>query len=415
MIGGAAIANFFYALPRQRLAAPRPLIDYHAALLLQPLTMGGSIVGILLNRLLPDWLVLLILIMSVGYTIYTMFIKFIKIWRADYAKNQALALTSSVELKYIDNSLHSSSTAPSFELDVESNDDTVIGEDLTSEDASVGNHLQDLEHGSSPSGSVSEATESKSIDLDDDLVQENVQRTLLERAEQQIPWKKLLACFAILVAVNIHNVLIGGKNGPSLVGIRTCSPVYWIMVIGIFPILLGISWLISRQLVNLYHAKRMCSFQFLESDIEWTPKRTYATMVVAFCAGTLASLLGIGGGNITNPLLLELGVSPDATVATSSLMILFTSISAVTQYAILGRIQWDYAIIFFVIGIFGSVVGQHILGKIVKKYKSQSYILLAMLIIVIPGGALLVTTATKSLVAGIKAGAGVGFKNLCTS
>lgn len=37
------------------------------------------------------------------------------------------------------------------------------------------------------------------------------------------------------------------------------------------------------------------------------------------------SLLGIGGGMITGPLLLEMGVLSQVTAATSSFMVLFTS------------------------------------------------------------------------------------------
>lgn len=385
MIGGAAIANFIHALPRQRLTAPRPLIDYHTTLLLTPLTMGGSVIGILLNRLLPDWLILGILIVTLCYTLYTMTLKFIKSWKADHAK---------------------STTPPPIEkvnMDVSKDNDS----ELQSEASSIGVEL-----------------ESVHLDDDDDLNSDpekqaqrdaEARRMTLELEEQRIPWKKLVVCLGIIIGITIHSIFLGGKGGPSVVGIKTCSATYWVLMVLLFPILFGITWFIARQLVQLYHLKRTCGFQFLNSDIEWTERRTYITMVVATCAGCLSSLLGVGGGMLINPLLLEMGVAPDCTAATSSLMILFTSISAVAQYGIIGRIQWDYAAFLFILGLLGSIVGQHVLGVLVKKYKSQSFILLAMLLIVIPGGILLTITAITDLVDSVKAGSGVGFKQLCPS
>lgn len=385
MIGGAAIANFIYAIPRQRLTAPRPLIDYHTTLLLTPLTMGGSVIGILLNRLLPDWLILAILIVTLCYTLYTMGIKFIKSWKADHAKNIV---------------------PPPVEKVTVANDENGTP-DFQSESPTSAHEMETVRLDEDEYDNANFSTK--------DVRENEAQRAALEKYEQQIPWYKLLACAGILVIITVHSIFLGGKGGPSVIGIRTCSATYWVLMILLFPVLFGISWYIARKLVELYHVKRHVGFQFLPSDIEWTPKRTYITMAVATGAGCLSSLLGVGGGMLINPLLLEMGVAPDCTAATSSLMILFTSISAVAQYGIIGRIQWDYAAFLFILGIIGSVVGQHALGVIVKKYKSQSYILLAMLLIVIPGGILLTITAVSGLVSGIKAGAGVGFKALCSS
>lgn len=385
MIGGAAIANFVHALPRQRLTAPRPLIDYHTTLLLTPLTMGGSVIGILLNRLLPDWLILAILIVTLCYSLYTTGIKFIKTWKADHAKN--------------------SSPPPIQRVSLDSKEDQES--DPHSESSTVGIelenvHLDENEH--------EDADSANAVERDNES-----KRTALELQEQQIPRYKLLACLGILILITLHSIFLGGKGGPSVVGIKTCSATYWVLMVLLFPVLFGITWYIAGQLVKLYHFKRLCGFQFLNSDIEWTEKRTYITMAVATGAGCLSSLLGVGGGMLINPLLLEMGVAPDCTAATSSLMILFTSISAVAQYGIIGRIQWDYAAFLFILGLLGSIVGQHALGVIVKKYKSQSYILLAMLLIIVPGGILLTITALTDLVSAIKAGSGVGFKQLCSA
>lgn len=50
-------------------------------------------------------------------------------------------------------------------------------------------------------------------------------------------------------------------------------------------------------------------------------------MGITFIAGILASVVGLGGGIIYTPLLLELGVHPKVTSSTSLLLVLYTSLS----------------------------------------------------------------------------------------
>jgi uncharacterized membrane protein YfcA len=398
--------------------------------------MGGSIIGILLNRLLPDWFILIILVIVIIYTVYTTVIKFVKVWKQDHGsaplKPQVVqpldeAADHQIEMESIpegaghDGSVHLGK-ASSNGFQTLKNQDRLEGEEreivkLDFDSGTVTPVSSPVKINASSSNSPIHGDGSVENDhaLDPELenIGEDQIRAQLELYEQKIPIGKLILCFVILFGITLHSIFLGGKGGPSVVGIRTCSAPYWIVLWGIFPFLLIGSWFIGRDLVNRYHHKVRYGFQFLDSDIQWTPRLTYITMVVAVGAGVLSSLLGVGGGMLINPLMLTLGVAPDCTAATSSLMILFTAISAIAQYALLGRIQWDYGILLLILGTIGSVLGQHVLGKIVKKYKSQSYILLAMLLIIAPGGILLIINAVAGLVKGIQAGAGLGFKHMC--
>ena len=352
--------------------------------------MGGSIIGILLNRILPDWLVFIILILVLGWTLYTTGVKFIAKWKSDHNDSPPEIvpldrITSPVEF-----------AGQSTEISKDEGDTEEVELDTFAPSPS-----QDDLNGGQKDAPQPEEDPKLAV------------RTQLEDYEHRVPWMKVGLCFVILVVIIVHSIILGGKGGPSVVGIQTCSVSYWIVFWLLFPLLFGLSFVIGQDLVKRYHLKRLHDFHFLDSDIEWSPKRMYITMVVALCSGILASLLGVGGGMIINPLLLELGVAPDCTAATSSLMILFTSLSASIQYGLLGRIQWDYAAVLFIVGVLGSVVGQHFLGVIVRKYKSQSYILLAMLLIILPGSVLLVISALSGLISHIKAGSGVGFKSMC--
>jgi uncharacterized membrane protein YfcA len=55
--------------------------------------------------------------------------------------------------------------------------------------------------------------------------------------------------------------------------------------------------------------------------MKWTPVTTFFMTLISFFAGILAGLLGIGGGILFGPVMLEYGVLPEVAAATSSFMI----------------------------------------------------------------------------------------------
>ena len=55
----------------------------------------------------------------------------------------------------------------------------------------------------------------------------------------------------------------------------------------------------------------------------------------SFTSGCMAGLLGIGGGLILGPLLLQLNIHPMVSTATSNFLVLFTASSTSIQFIIL--------------------------------------------------------------------------------
>lgn len=69
MITGASIANYIQLFWKRHPAARRPLINYDLALIVQPTSLGGTILGVLFNQIFPDWLVLVLLIVTLVATV----------------------------------------------------------------------------------------------------------------------------------------------------------------------------------------------------------------------------------------------------------------------------------------------------------------------------------------------------------
>jgi len=215
-----------------------------------------------------------------------------------------------------------------------------------------------------------------------------------------------------LIIVSIYSLLIGGK-GDSIVGLETCSITYWGLFTSIFPVLFALTYLVARYLIDLENKKCRLHYKFMQGDIRYTPTNTIIVSLVSLGSGVLASLLGIGGGMVLSPVMLELEVLPAVTAATASYMILFTSISACVQFAVLQRILWDYGGTLTVIGFFAATIGQTVLTWLVKKYNKKSYIVFCVVLIIGLSTILLSITGSQRATDQLRFDAYMGFNPYC--
>src|SRR3989338_5221222 len=65
--------------------ADRPLINYDVTLLLQPTSLIGVLVGVLINAMTPNWLIVLLSAIILTILSLTTFIRAIRMWRAETA------------------------------------------------------------------------------------------------------------------------------------------------------------------------------------------------------------------------------------------------------------------------------------------------------------------------------------------
>lgn len=89
-------------------------------------------------------------------------------------------------------------------------------------------------------------------------------------------------------------------------------------------------------------------------------------MVLGLVCGILSSMLGLGGGVIFNPMLLDFGVLPVVASATGMFLVLFASGTNTVLYLIDGTIRFDWAIWMTVFALSSTLIGLIIINKIVK-------------------------------------------------
>jgi len=268
---------------------------------MEPLILFGTVVGVLLNIVLPTLVIGVALIILLTYTAYRMFAKAKQI----RDKEKVIAASRKSRASQIQNP----NTQPLLSAAAQSDDPE-----------------------------IDERYEKYPFDKNIWLV---------------VSWGSILTC-AVL------------KNEAVGCG----SYAYWLLEWAPLPLLTVITYFYGRRLVREHKDRPQSSYS--KGDIMWDDKNVIKYPAMSSIAGVAAALLGVGGGMVTGPLMLELGVLPEVSRVTSAYMILFTSSCTSMQYLILGRIQADEAIWYMAWGFIGAIVGHHCVEYLLKKYNSTS-------------------------------------------
>ncbi|EQC34957.1 hypothetical protein SDRG_07754 [Saprolegnia diclina VS20] len=368
-IFGAAVATFLVNYPRKHPhKAHRPVIDYALAGMMEPPTLIGTIFGVMANRTFPPWLILVLLITLLSYISYKTTLKGNKL----FAKEQIELAKASTP----GNSIQS----PKDTLSLMHHEKR---QRITAAVAAKKWLLLTRTNKQRRALLAQDEEDFQSLPLLD-LPVANKKAFLkemqlnIERIESIVfPWRCVLPLLVCWVVLLVQMLFLGGHGAPSLVGIHCGSSVYWVLT---FAPLLVLVYITYHMGINLRLRNRLVVVSgtpFVDGDVHWT-KRTTQVVFPLYCffAGVAAGLLGIGGGMVKGPVMLENGILPVVQTSTASFMILFTSSATTLQFAIAGmfpgQLQYDYVFWYILVGFGGGLFGQKCVGYLLKKYNRTS-------------------------------------------
>merc|ERR1719499_843593 len=197
---------------------------------------------------------------------------------------------------------------------------------------------------------------------------------ILESESIHPPWKVGLM-FATTGGMLTLTILKGGGDINPL-NLECGQALYWVLTVAAIPWVLIISFIARRHLLSMYFAKKESGYEYLPHDVQWDESATVRYPAMCSIAGLCAGMFGIGGGIVKGPLMLEMGVLPPVTSATSATMILFTSAGASVSYLVFEQLNLHYGIVVFCLGIVFTMIGQLALNRVVAYYKRNSLIIL---------------------------------------
>jgi uncharacterized membrane protein YfcA len=183
-----------------------------------------------------------------------------------------------------------------------------------------------------------------------------------------LPVDALLTLAAVWVAVLFSSI---AKR------MATCgSLLYWAIPCFLSVFVVALTRRTGVRLRTAHHGRVCNGYTYCTGEIQWGEREICQYPALCLFAGTLAGSLGVGGGMVMQPLMLELGMLPQVASATAAFMMLFTASSTTAQFSLLGLVNWNTNWLLLVIGAAGAWVGQRLIGQAVIRFNRQSLLVL---------------------------------------
>ena len=319
-IFGVAMGNFFYIARQRHPKADRPLIDYPTAVFMQGGELMGVVLGVLLNLLLPQIVIIIISAVVLGYNSYKTLQKAVTKYKAE-SKAMAAGMAGTASSTTKAPPYSSSSTEPGAAVEI-----------------------------------MADAELSSAI-----LAEQAVAFPLWA-------WALLLPMMAFFI---LYSLLLGKVFDPNF---TNCVPGYWPAYAAPFVFYGATTFYMARRNVRMGDRMRKAGLHHIAGDIVWTRGAALMLVPAAIGAGVAAGLLGIGGGMIIGPIFVALEFQPQVGTATTGFMVLFTALGGAIKYLTLGKLPWRFFLWFGGLGALGGQTGQRLIAKLIKRTGRPSYV-----------------------------------------
>ncbi|OQS01100.1 hypothetical protein ACHHYP_01827 [Achlya hypogyna] len=412
-IFGSAIASMLLNVRKKHPLDPeRQLIDYEVVVMMEPMTLAGTIIGVHLNKMCPEWLITVLLVWLLSNTSLRMVTKGRHVWQQEEAKEKKLlasivhhwqALTTARRLgsAVVAATRHWRALVQrrkDAQATVAVHPEHHLQEESLSDD-DLNDHDED-DFLMRPSAKKATGSGGSTLSLAN-----------LLQFRKYVPWGDLTILLFAWFGLVLFSMLKGGHGAPSVVGLVCGSSMYWFLTLMSFPFFVAVTAVFGLKIAGRHDAMQAYGYKYVAGDIVWNKRTTVLYPALCTVAGVAAGLLGIGGGMVKGPLLLEIGLHPQVASASSSTMILFTSSATTLQFIVLGMLPYDAALWYGVVGFAGGVVGQLGLSYLIKKYRKTAFVLFLVAGVIGASGSIMGLLGLKDIAAH---GFG-GFRPLCAT
>ena len=346
VIFAGALTSFMQNTRVKRPGRNTKALNYNLVIVNAPNLLIGTVLGVTLNKILPNAIILFLLCLLLFFYSYKTFKTFLKLYREE----------SSGEL-------HS----------------------LSSQYNTISHNNNDI-----------------------NLQEERPIESELYKDQFLLRWDKLkyiLVPFLIMAGLSI-------LRESEIVS--KCSSVYWVLMFAFLIIVLFYDYYIINHIETEYSYRKIINFPYDERDIVWTKPTIIKLAFIGLLAGFIAGVIGIGGGVVLGPILLDLGIHPIVGSVTTNMLVLITSSSTTFQFILFKMLNLQYGIICIIFSAFGSYCGTYLVNTYVKKTGKQSFIVLVLFCVVIVSAIVLPLSSLLNIIDDYKKGYNIfEFESLC--
>eukprot|EP00968_Pinguiococcus_pyrenoidosus_P017361 scaffold1726_cov260-Pinguiococcus_pyrenoidosus.AAC.6 len=381
---GVALGNYLQIgfLKHPNPLVDRPLIDYNLAAFMNSALLLGTVFGVLFNTLLPELIIIILLMLVLFYNAFR-----------TIRKGFRLRDKESKEMEVQEKSAKQEQRFEVEEAKATGSTDSLDGTDLAPEQL--------------PLTEQKEEGELEDIDLEKNEAPAPTSDALAKlnaSAAVQFPPVPFSLLALSLLFIVIYSLVKGGVIG----GISACSAGWWVWYCTPIIFYGAMCYGIAVWYLKPLHERRVeAGFLYVEGDLKWDNDTIRRFPIISWIAGVAAALLGIGGGMILGPVMLDIGIVPQVATATNGFSIIFTAISSVVQFIAAGRLSPELSGWAIGSGFIAGQIGSRGLRAVLARTGRQSFVILLLGYLIAVSAFAMVVSGVIQVVQGVNDGDGL--------
>ena len=345
-------------------------LDYNLIILICPNLLFGTILGVTLNKILPNLIIIFLLTILLFYNTYKTTLMGIKQFKEENENekilntNNNLNKNSSKELINNNNNINSNNNSNNnLNINENSNLDPIFDE-------------------------INKEIEKDNFFLRCDKL------------------KFVIIPFFVMAFLSIL------RESTKLV--PKCSFLYWFIFISFFIFALIINYISFLHVQHEYNYRNSLGFPYDEKDIKWSFNQSISIAFIGLTSGFIAGTIGIGGGVVLGPILLSYGIFPVVSTVTTNFLVLLTSSSTSLQFILSDMMNFQYAFVSIIFSILGSYVGTKVIHHYFTKSGRQSLLIFALVLVIGSSALILPVSSFISTVDDVEKGMNIfRFNSIC--
>lgn len=190
--------------------------------------------------------------------------------------------------------------------------------------------------------------------------------------------------FFLILIITTQTKLLGETFHHSM-----CNPLYWTAVVFHAIIQIIIAMINGRMVIKQFTVRKEIGYHFCRFDINYNWKVVTKMFLYSLLIGITAGSLGVGGGVILGPLLLEIGVEPIVSTHTTNFMVVFSSSATLLQFYLQDLLVIDYGIFVVMMTFVSAFIGVKVMRYIINKIKKEYPLVVTLAFVLITSSVML--------------------------
>ena len=405
-------------------------IDYGIVMVMLPMVLLGSIIGVMINTILPE------LVLLIGLTLLLIFLAVksimtsIKIRRKENRERQTDTEENEDERQQNSNQSEVSDQNDGGEEEEEKNeeqdDESHMVDNRNDEEvenrSNFNNPSDNNQHPQKSSNTTTNQYSKNSEQSEVSGVKDKVKKVLkkhdninrIKRHENTHCKPASLVLIPLLFFILITLSLFRGNSDmDSIIGVESCSGVYFFIFALLIVMMILITFINIFIVKFEYKVKLEHKYNFVEGDLKWETSLLIKFIIWAFVAGLVSGTVGLGGGVIFNPLLQGFKVPPIVASATGMYMVMFSTLSSSILFIFAGYMDIAYAFWLSAYVFIGTVIGVLLVNRFIKKTGRQSYLAFLLSGVIILCAIVIPVYSVLTIILGVEDDNIFSFKSIC--